>query len=712
MSNSKFTSVCILLCLAVGCNVFCCAKEKPCGINDECMCTKRIATCSSLNYIPKLPPTITKLILKNNILTVINRSSFRNISSINLKTLWFENNSIKIIQDDAFCDFEIIAELRIITEKLLNTTSLKSSFQSLTIGSIKMLYLEKNDWYGLPNDMFYHLVGAKIAMSLKNNLFHKLNSSVFLPIANLRKLQVEENEIVYVNFNGLMTTGFLDLSNNNIYAIPNFCNSSDETFVPQLKYLSLAYNAIRKISKESFKCLDNLNYLIMDGNRLRSLDNNVFALLHNLMKLVIGDNQQLKIIAPFAFNSSSLQILHLYRNNFRYSKKKYKEKRFNPQTIFQTIPNLKEVDLSHNYLNEYAIVRELFASTRNIHKLTLASSDITTIPEELLRNMPHIESLNLQGNEIERWNESLFDNLSSMRELYLDGNNIHVINETSFPANLLKSLNVLELSGNQYRCTCEMKWFLDKIRSTNFSTKMQKNWPSRYTCYYPEHLRLTLLADYFPTIAECNSFSIVYLIIITACSSVLILLFFVIMTFQCQINFKNALYLFRLKQRMKRGYFSLESADDYEFDAFVVYCDADRLWVHGVLLKHLENSNLNVCVHHRDFDVGEPVINNIGKYMEKSWKIIVVLSNNFAKSEWCQWEIDLVQERRRRQGKEVLILIMYQQIDSKHMITPLKTLLDTTPYLSCKEGFGESLFWTAVVNDINKPLNIPPTSIF
>ncbi|VDI40580.1 Hypothetical predicted protein [Mytilus galloprovincialis] len=163
---------------------------------------------------------------------------------------------------------------------------------------------------------------------------------------------------------------------------------------------------------------------------------------------------------------------------------------------------------------------------------------------------------------------------------------------------------------------------------------------------------------------------------------------------------------------MKRGYFSLESSDDYEFDAFVVYCDADRLWVHGVLLKHLENCNLNVCVHDRDFDVGEPILNSVEKYMAKSWKIIVVLSNNFAKSEWCQWEIALVQERRRRQGKEVLVLVMYQQIDSKHMITPLKALLDTTPYLSYKEGFGENLFWTAVDKDIHKPLDIPPTSIF
>jgi hypothetical protein len=55
------------------------------------------------------------------------------------------------------------------------------------------------------------------------------------------------------------------------------------------------------------------------------------------------------------------------------------------------------------------------------------------------------------------------------------------------------------------------------------------------------------------------------------------------------------------------------------------------------------------------------------------------MSNQFAESEWCQWEIDLVQERRRRQGKKALVLIMYRQIDSRHMTSPLRTLLGTTP---------------------------------
>jgi hypothetical protein len=43
------------------------------------------------------------------------------------------------------------------------------------------------------------------------------------------------------------------------------------------------------------------------------------------------------------------------------------------------------------------------------------------------------------------------------------------------------------------------------------------------------------------------------------------------------------------------------------------------------------------------------------------------MSNDFAKSEWCQWEVDIVQERRRRLGRDVFLLVMLKNITSKYM---------------------------------------------
>ena len=48
--------------------------------------------------------------------------------------------------------------------------------------------------------------------------------------------------------------------------------------------------------------------------------------------------------------------------------------------------------------------------------------------------------------------------------------------------------------------------------------------------------------------------------------------------------------------------------------------------------------------------------------MKKCWKVVVIMSNEFAKSDWCQWEVDFVQQRRRKKGKESFILIMLKSL--------------------------------------------------
>ena len=68
------------------------------------------------------------------------------------------------------------------------------------------------------------------------------------------------------------------------------------------------------------------------------------------------------------------------------------------------------------------------------------------------------------------------------------------------------------------------------------------------------------------------------------------------------------------------------------------------------------------------------------------------MSNDFAKSEWCQLVEDIVQERRRRLGRDVFLLVMLKNITSKYMTSPLRTLLDSTPPLKYLRGVGEDIF--------------------
>ncbi|CAG2192223.1 unnamed protein product [Mytilus edulis] len=180
---------------------------------------------------------------------------------------------------------------------------------------------------------------------------------------------------------------------------------------------------------------------------------------------------------------------------------------------------------------------------------------------------------------------------------------------------------------------------------------------------------------------------------------------------KCQNNIRNAVYLYHLRRRRQRRSVRSDLPETYEFDVYVVYCADDRKWVHEVLLKRLEDEGLKVCIHFRDFELGEGIVENIERFMNKSWKIVVIMSNNFAKSEWCQWEVNLVQERRRRRGKNAMVLIMMKQINSKHMTSSIRTLLFTTPYLSYTKRLGKRLFWTAVISGVNKSYDDPPVAV-
>jgi toll-like receptor 13 len=52
-----------------------------------------------------------------------------------------------------------------------------------------------------------------------------------------------------------------------------------------------------------------------------------------------------------------------------------------------------------------------------------------------------------------------------------------------------------------------------------------------------------------------------------------------------------------------------------------------------------------LCIQYRDFEVGKLIVDNIVESMKESRKVILVMSNAFATSEWCHFEVLLAHER-------------------------------------------------------------------
>ena len=108
---------------------------------------------------------------------------------------------------------------------------------------------------------------------------------------------------------------------------------------------------------------------------------------------------------------------------------------------------------------------------------------------------------------------------------------------------------------------------------------------------------------------------------------------------------------------------------EYNYDAFVIHSNSDSQWVIHQLRPQLEESstgeegaNLRLCIHHRDWLGGRDITDNIVESIEASRKSLLIVSNAFAASSWCQFELTLAQTRLFEEDRDNLILVLLEEI--------------------------------------------------
>jgi toll-like receptor 13 len=136
-------------------------------------------------------------------------------------------------------------------------------------------------------------------------------------------------------------------------------------------------------------------------------------------------------------------------------------------------------------------------------------------------------------------------------------------------------------------------------------------------------------------------------------------------------------------------------ATPYRYDAFVLYSsvDDDRQWVHLKLVPDLEDVyGFRLCIHHRDFLGGCDIMNTIDRAIRSSRKVIVVMSENFLKSDWCVEEFSMTAAIARRK----LVVVMYKDVmlANVHIPPVVRQSLESTTYIEWHEHKeAQQLFW-------------------
>ena len=140
------------------------------------------------------------------------------------------------------------------------------------------------------------------------------------------------------------------------------------------------------------------------------------------------------------------------------------------------------------------------------------------------------------------------------------------------------------------------------------------------------------------------------------------------------------------------------------YDAFVSYSNEDQQWVDAELLSHLEQKiGLKLCIHERDFTAGLPIIENIVQSLERSRSCLVILSEGYAKSEWCNFELNCAYQMFSEQKRSIVVIVLEEPSPAK-LTKTMKYILKTRTYLEWKkEKSGDhfnATFWQRLLQTI------------
>ncbi len=81
----------------------------------------------------------------------------------------------------------------------------------------------------------------------------------------------------------------------------------------------------------------------------------------------------------------------------------------------------------------------------------------------------------------------------------------------------------------------------------------------------------------------------------------------------------------------------------FKYDVFISYSHRNKKWVQDVLLPRLEDAGLKVFIDFRDFKIGAASIKEMERGVTQSRKTLLVLTPEYLKSDWTEFETLMTQ---------------------------------------------------------------------
>ncbi|XP_064874267.1 LOW QUALITY PROTEIN: uncharacterized protein LOC115129781 [Oncorhynchus nerka] len=546
-------------------------------------------------------------------------------------------------------------------------------------------------------------------LDLSFNIIHELGCPDFANLTGLTQLFLFHNQISNLPgcvFQDLKDLRILKLGSNKILTL----NDAFMSGLHKLEYLSMSYNKLSSISKGDFKGLASLKTLLLFDNQIASLEDGAFEGLVNLTELRLQSNKitQIDIRNTVLTGLPSLRTLDISCNYITYvNDDKLDPPPFSHLTSLENlqIHSQRHKGLCHlpiNFLEglKYLLafkagnlnIKDLhpktFIHTPRLWYLDISKNEFTALTPKLFHPTPRLNRMYLSKARLQSLDFLIGANLSRVTFLQVSKNDITVVNETVLQS--LPALTYLDMQDNPFTCGCSDAWFVQWMESDN---QTQVVGAGEFTCNYPADLKDTKLLDV--ELQFCIVHLGLYYYISTTCLVLLTLIAsFAYHFLKWQVIYGYYLFLAFLYDTKQRNKLTPHGC---QYDAFISYNAHDEPWVLRELLPELEGEQgWKLCLHHRDFQPGKPIIDNIMDGIYGSRKTICVISHRYLESEWCSREIQVASFRLFDEQKDVLILVFLEEIPT-HQLSPyhrMRKLVKKRTYLSWpRVGEQTGVFW-------------------
>ena len=291
--------------------------------------------------------------------------------------------------------------------------------------------------------------------------------------------------------------------------------------------------------------------------------------------------------------------------------------------------NCSSAGLSHFPVDLIEIAEENYAIN-----LDLRDNKIKELPSKLnMTNYSNIKALDITGNNLESVDHRFLP--QQLNFLSLRNNRITFLSEQTVNFMENKSSLQIKLGGNPYSCNCRAE-FLHNLMNSHNGKMVEDRDDILLHCPGETVQIIKARTEQF-----CISIDKTLLPVLASLTTI-IAIFFVLATLF--LVYKQRIIIFLYSKSWARLYFNEDYVDrDKHYDAFISYSHEDRDFVENTLVQGLERAQdselrYKVCVHSRDWNVGEDIPSQIFRSVEDSRKTIIVLSQSYVESKWSDLE--------------------------------------------------------------------------